>query len=179
MAITKKQIAKWNEEFKSLSKPEQRVLIAKDVIKQLKLRKYIARESIYVEYIPAGGNLDVRSNFDKVDDCHCCALGSCLLSLTKYNNKFTFNDLDNLGKPVWKELAKFFTVNQLTLIEYAFEGWYKTKEDGVGKCHFNPTVEDSELDKCHSFYSIYENDEKQRLIAIMKNIIKNKGTFKP
>jgi len=76
MAITKTQIIKWNKQFDNLSKPEQRVLIAKDVLQQLKKDKYRANTGSYVlkeSYLE--NTCDIQSNFDKLGKCNVCALG--------------------------------------------------------------------------------------------------------
>ena len=66
-------------------------------------------------------------------------------------------------------MKKIFTRNQLALIENAFEtgrGVYKYQAGEVA------------AEKAFLFGSKFV-DEDKRMIAIMQNIIDNKGTFKP
>jgi hypothetical protein len=66
-------------------------------------------------------------------------------------------------------LLRYFTLNQIQLIEHTFEG-------GIGAVYWDS--DHSMVNKSHAFYSRYP-DSKDRLLAIMKNIVENNGTFKP
>lgn len=176
MGITKTQIEKWNSYFKTLSKAEQRVAIAKDVVKQIKVKKYVARSGSYIQP-KVNFQGDVRSQFDKIVDCECCALGSCLLSAVKFKNTLEYDDLFSYferDSKFTKMLNSIFSTKQQALIEASFEGGDYLQVLETTK--FRLTEE--EIDKCVDFYYNFK-DSKKRLIAIMENIISNKGTFKP
>lgn len=179
MAITKAQVKAWNDKFKSLSKAEQRVEIAKDILKQLRAKKYIAsRGSYIVGLTDVDEELDIRSNFDKVQNCQCCALGACLLSVTKYKNKLKFNDVQLImagDNDSWSLLKEIFTVKQIAILEYMFEGGSGTK---VAEYSFQYYLDENTRFKCSSFRYKYDSDDA-RLKAICKNIINNKGDIKP
>lgn len=66
-------------------------------------------------------------------------------------------------------MRKFFSSAQLNLIEYAFE-------QGRGVSGYGNTTEDKYKTSifCYDF-----GTAKERLVAIMKNIVKNEGTFIP
>ncbi len=115
--------------------------------------------------------------------CEVCALGACLLSAVKFTNKFKFDikfdyfddmyELDLDPEPIMKKLLPIFGKEQLALIEYAFEqgkGWI------VGE--WNVDRYQKKLDKAEEFGNSFRKDS-ERLRAIMKNIIKNDGTFIP
>jgi hypothetical protein len=184
--VTNKQIKKWNEEFNSLDEMGKRVLIAKDVIKQIKAERYI----------PNSTYCSIECNEDLIDEslqkhlpnieCNVCAVGSLFVSHIKYNNKFTVYQADEISTEILEDiLEEYFDIKTLILIEQAFEGfgYYNSNK---GFCfdnglkgdkllsNFNITVE--EVDKAVSFNNNYK-DRNECLIAIMKNIIKNKGEF--
>lgn len=196
MAITKTQIKKWNEHFNKLSDSEKRVEIAKDVIKQLKNRTIIANTGVYCnfEYDNISEDLyksDVRSNFDKLKslECNVCALGAILVSNTKFNNGFSFKQLNNVRNDNIISLLDYFTDSQLTLIEFAFESWniedlinnYEINK-GIycGKDYTKLDLTYEQIEKACDFNSdIHEDEAEERMIRIMKNIIKNEGEFIP
>lgn len=174
--------------FSKLSKPEQRVKVAKDVLLQLKKKTYIASVGKYVvtnDLLEIGLKKedDIRKNFKKIQQCRCCALGSCLLSITKFKNTLTVGDLGGgINSYKEKEAKKLFTMfspQQLLLIENSFEG---SPSDSmtmrIGANVFGKNTTNEQDEKCTSFYNRYDN-VNDRLVAIMKNIVANKGTFKP
>lgn len=188
--IKKSQIQKWNDYFKSLSKKGKRVAIAKDVLKQLEKDKYIARKGVYTSYLTdlstsqeEFGQLNVRENFDKINKCEVCALGSMVLSCTKFVNKLSFNDINSETARMWNLLRKYFSDKDLVLMEYSFEGFKEPKNNsrdalnGVAN-KFNVFLSSEEYKKCKTFFDKYESID-ERLKGIMKNIIKNEGKFKP
>jgi len=184
--LTENKIKKLNDKFKSLSKTEKRVLIARDVIAQVKAEKYFPRRGSYIKYLTLGGDeYDVTTNsmaslqkhFDEIT-CNCCALGACLLSATKYKNRLEFQDVYNLAssQSPWDLLKGIFSSKQLNMIEYAFEA--ERSGTRVGENRFKNYLEEEIQVACIDFGRSYD-DPEDRMIAIMKNIIKNKGEFKP
>jgi hypothetical protein len=161
-------------------KARARVIVAKDVIAQLGTSEMIAGDGCYVDVSTRGGKrlfkakdvkdgLDVRDVLAKrAKSCTVCARGAIFIS--------TIRKFDNL--PVSERAVKsvggylnalaadhvavmeYFETKQLLLIEAAYEGW-DWKYDYVGR-----------------FKEKYP-DRTDRLIAIMKNLIANGGTFKP
>jgi hypothetical protein len=67
-----------------------------------------------------------------------------------------------------KKLNKIFSKDQQKLMELAFEG-------GDGLFDYCG-MDDDEITEVDNFYSEY-SDEKERLRAILKNVIKNGGKF--
>ena len=144
---------------KKLSKGDTRVLIAKDVIKQLKRKKIIVERGTYC-FNPIFCNLkemEELSELKKVlakskDKCYVCALGALFVSAVNRFNKYQITtDWAGIGKyETTNYLCKYFSDSQMGLIEDVFEF------------------------RC----PVYMNSENH-MINIMKNIIKNKGTFKP
>ena len=171
--------------FSKLSKAEQRVKVAKDVLVQLKNKKYIANMGAYIDGMDLensglknGDN--IKSNFHKIKSCKCCALGSCILSITKFKNTLIIGDVNSGKYPFYdntKKLFKMFSPKQLLLIENSFEGKPEGQNTSrIGYTVFMADTTFEEKEKCRSFYLQYP-DTELRLIAIMKNIIANKGLF--
>lgn len=173
---------------KKLTKAEMRIAIAKDVIAQIKAKKYNPIQGTWVksvggqEYddwlLTASCEVDVRDYTKNMKACYVCALGSLFVSaVNKYNNVYgtydsvsTFEVFSSIGTGENKSpLLRYFSSSQLQLIEFTFEG-------GMGAFYFYDNS--STVERAYAFHEQYP-DDKDRLIAIMKNIIKNKGIFKP
>lgn len=182
--ITDKQFAKF-------SLAEKRVVIAQDVLAQLKAKFYIAKKGNYIFYIDrlegVKYSADIKKNYAKIKSCTVCALGACLMSITKFENKLTFSDADLFfpgetncqakriaNKKAKSLFASLFSAEQLLLIENAFEG--VSGGTRVGKELFYKNLSSEQKDACTQFYNQYQVISN-RLKAIMENIIKNKGTF--
>ena len=142
--LTETQIKKLNTKFESLSSAEQRVLIAKDVLAQVKAEKFIPRRGNYIKNLtikggqPSGGS--VQKHFDEIT-CSCCALGACLLSATKFKNKLEFGDIYDMvsRNSSWDLLKGIFSAEQLNMIEYAFEA--QRSGTRVGENRFDNLLE--------------------------------------
>lgn len=181
--LTKKQIKlkEATAAFNKLPKAEQRIAIAKDVLKQIEVGKYVPYTGMYVNL----GQLrhstkSVQESFDDIDGCEVCALGSCLLSLTKFKNELTFENVgDSYDNPKTRRLfGSLFSPTQTALIEAAFE--QRTTSipwaDAVNRHSANNNVK--RIYKASWFGKQYYNSTA-RLQAIMNNLITNKGTFRP
>ena len=213
-----REIAKREAIFKKATPAQKRVLIAKDVIAQIKAKKIKPEQGSFVMVekvkgcissteaadrhgaynyainklsVSEGSDADVRKLYleNKIQQCSCCALGGMFMSCTLYNNNTTLEGLcysgDDIGNALYKRnpdsnipngLDKFFSVTQLRLIEQTFEG-----NNGVvasGEADDNGGTFDKFSPKAEAFYNKYKKP-KDRLIAIMQNIIDNDGTFKP
>jgi hypothetical protein len=184
-----REIAKRNRAFKAASPAKRRVLIAADVIAQIKKKKLIPACGGWAQPIGKHGtmgylemefseNASVRQLFlgDEIK-CECCALGAVFMSCTLYNNKTTASDFDSetffmdeiidSRRTFKNQLTQVFSRAQLRLIECAFEG-----ANGA----FTPAEKDQ--DAVENWVARFPDSQK-RLIAIMQNIIDNDGTFIP
>lgn len=181
-----KSIKKRNSIFDNASPEQKRVMIAQDVLDQIKAKRYIAKSGTWVDP-QYNRNVSVK-NTDSVqklfadnviEKCDVCALGGMFMSCTNLNNNVSVKTLNNingynnvgLGDRIKKntklpnELNRIFSKDQLTLIEIYFEGgsgWFLSDDDDP-----------------HVFNFFEQKTATQRLVAIMKNIIKNNGTFVP
>lgn len=198
------------EEYKKMTKAQKRVAIAKDIIASINSEKYIAYASSYIRKVVEidGKSVDVRYDYldDKVieeldiqetlprmEKCEVCAMGACILSLTKYENKLTFADIgpeiSEFSETTDKLLKGVFTPEQLAMIEIMFEGYYsdveydeEDYEDGGGdnysRDRLDAIVSDEDALKCIEWHwkkkkrGITDNN---LMIAIWKNIVDNEG----
>ncbi len=181
--ITETQIKKWNESFKRLSKPEQRVAIAKDVLAQIKAKKYIpyTRDYIRLKFgSPTSGS--VQKQFDEIN-CHVCAIGSLFMSKVKFTNKCDFENIPS-GSEQAKQLEKYFSKKDIALMEYVFEDFdlneeikYKSYDLGVYQGHSISNEEILRIQKAQTLFKSNTDNEEERLIKMMKHLIKNNGEF--
>ncbi len=174
------------EEFEALPIAKQRVLVAKDVIAQIQAKRYSACTGAYVYDIEFKNDVctkkqDVKDNFNNIEKCEVCALGGLVMSLTKYKNKLTFGDIEKLGsnKKATKLLTSVFIPEQLVMIESAFEednsaGYWSSRILGTKKLD-KMNTEKYEQWASDKEIGYYQHDE--RLVAIMQNLIDNKGEF--
>ena len=173
-----------NEIFDSLSKAEKRVRIAQDCLERIKLNlispytnNFLYPASISVLQMNSNLKESVNSNIQ----CSACAKGGLFLSYVGRVNNFDScklvggNDVDDSEH---KKLLEIFTLRQLALIEFAFEGnqylnryWDKSGENSI-EIKFSEKLQINAYNFCRRY------DVKERLIAICENIIENKGTFK-
>ena len=171
-----------NAEFKKANKAQKRVMIAQDVLAQLKAKRYVAESGCWVRihYSPAtvAETDSVQELFveKKIESCNVCALGGLFMSCTNFNNNTLLKDLDSVseylgslvdeGKKLSNKLNSIFTTNQLKLIESYFEangGFFRDYDED---------------DRIEVFYNKNSSDKK-RLQLIMENIVENNGTFVP
>ena len=157
-----------------MTKAEKRVAVAKDVIAQLNRGKLTATTGLYFEAKNCDksfdGEVQLQEVLKHIPKCEVCAKGALFVGMINKYNDFTINVDYYTNYPkasqitscvnihFYDKLKTLFTEKQLTAIEVYFEGWRRVKAP--------------------SFYEKNPN-AKKRMILIMKNIIQNKGTFKP
>jgi hypothetical protein len=179
----KKLIEKNNKIWEAASTRERRVLVCKDVLAQLKAKKYIAQAGQWVKSIAApigkdGCSLQEIIHQDELPVCSCCALGGLMLSTVKYANKVKLNLGDkrytiNYSVPLNDymrhsptssetsvQLRKVFDARTLENIESVFEL-------GDGLFGFDTCAPEE----------WYDLNAESRMVAIMENIIANDGVF--
>lgn len=184
-----------NKKFWAMAKDKQCISVAKDVLKLLSEGFLKARKGTYGEFrrIPRKYKVGDRSKIpDQADDliktlkkndakCEVCGIGACFISLVNLGDNISTNTMIGKRRSFYNGISdrtmrillrKVFSSNQLTLIESAFEK-NTTHNDTVSGYE----IYDEKVDAA-CFGDQYISDAA-RLKAIMKNIIKNKGTFKP
>jgi len=171
------------KKYSQMTAGEKRVAVAKDVIKQITVKKFKAKTGNYVKIaLPKSlkGTDDIKKYFRRIKSCTVCAMGACLLSVTRFENKLKFNEVGPSANALRNDnairLFELFEPDQLMLIEQAFEG-FSYDADRIADRIFK--TDDFLIEKranIDAFYHTYKSD-RSRMIAIMKNIILNKGTF--
>jgi hypothetical protein len=181
-----------NQAFSKMSKMHKRIAIAKDVIAQVKAKKFKASPGTYCKLklnkrhkFKTEGEVELQLLMEDgaINKCNVCAIGSIFASKVSIGNKFKIEvrdvggwgdseltiDTDLDDDDMMPSLRGIYTEKELRLIEYVFEG------SDIGGFH------DSELYEFHktvqSYKKVYRKAE-DRLIAIMENIINNEGIFK-
>lgn len=170
------------KKFQDLSPEQKRVAIAKDTLKWLNKGKIRAKRGAVMSFdgIKKGQNL--KEVLCKLNTpCEVCQRGGLLYSYVRRVNDFktpAVSDHWSINKPylsgvadqrssINKKLQEVFPKRQLALIERAFEGTYNEQY-----------LSSDEIDLADIFYGIYDSPT-ERFRAILNNIIKNKGEFKP
>ena len=160
------------------------VKIARDVLAQLRLRRYKATPGIYVQIdspeLTSIINNKSCTEYDKTaresfkdffksskkTTCQVCAIGAAFVSLVNIENKCSVDEMC-ADKSMWERLEKYFGSDNMDLMESAFE-CYTTN-------NFSTPYEMQEV--AAEWGSQYKNPT-DRLRAIMLNVIRNKGDFK-
>ncbi len=168
-----------NEAFEKMTKAEKRVVIAKDCLLRIELEQIVPERNKFCrlagEYEYSSKSIQETLNTTNKLVCSACAKGSLFMSYIGRVNKTNFTDIDNDNSKRdsdHKKLQEIFTLKQLSLIEYVFEGSQYIYSDNKDK----NIIHDSS--KMVAFRSKYEYNDELTLKAICENIIKNKGTFK-
>jgi len=159
------------------SKAELRIEIAKDVLKHIKAGSFRTERGTYFAVRlkkPSRGE-QLKRVLPQAEKCTVCALGGLFyghiirhngLEIDSPETHLHFNDLK-----IHKELTMFSKM-QLDAIESAFE-----------RCNMSGKTPTVLIERAMNFRSKHKIDipdpDSKTLTLIMKNIIKNKGTFKP
>jgi hypothetical protein len=160
-----KKIEESNKVFSESTKAQKRVMIAQDCIDRLDCSLLLANAGSLVSF-----DGEVNQNKVNTTTCQVCAKGGLLVSYIGRVNNFSDKCLGNdEGDEAHKKLREIFTLKQLAIIEYAFEGIQYI---------YSVAIPHDMQNKLEDFYIENRGDDDQRLIKICENIIKNKGTFK-
>lgn len=198
-----RQIEAENELFNAMSKNEKKVQIAKDCIARIKAEqiKPDCGEVIFDAHLLQRQDESLQSilnNSKNLTTCQTCAKGSLFMSYIGRTNRFNstqikgYNNIDGIEH---QKLLEIFSAKEIAYIEFAFEGKQYLDEDEDGNKIIFPK---REITKVRKFYikhggkyegnpinDSFDNrsfdnemfDSEKRMIAICKNIIRNKGEF--
>lgn len=175
-----KKIAKKKVVLSKLSKAEVRVLICKDVIKHVKAKRLQTTAGTYFSLYNSKPifqmDNQINAQWRKASSCNVCALGGLFISAVDRFDKLKFSDLsstefyqnsafrsvDAEPEDIQRYLKRWFTKPQMERIESAFEGrQFINSPFGT----YNP----------NNYFTKRFRKKPERLIAIMKHIIKDKG----
>lgn len=175
LCADEQELAHKNAVFKQATPEQRRVIIAKDVLAWLKEKKLHATPGTYLSSVDFTTVVDgeyksLRVEEDRVDGggCSACALGglfACMVENTGGLQDFwRHSDQDRIRT----KLAPYFDERQLAMIETAFEHCYFSGEGATS----------IDLNAAYRFGEAFDAGAR-RMRAIMRNIIRNNGTFKP
>jgi len=179
-----KEINRRNKLWKSATKAERKILVAKDVLAQIKKGKFVAKSQMWAgipisEEESEKETLDTQKVLLNAKKCECCAIGSVMLSCIAFKNSHqSKRGLQYLGsyamiRKVYLEdipedlstLKGVFSKKEIREMEMAFE------------CGAGANIPDDIRERKIS--QMYEDmSDKTRLIKIMENVIEH-GGFKP
>lgn len=171
-----KIIEESNKNFQNLSDAKKRVAIAKDALDQVLAKNYKVKTGQYVTFLGTGSPVEKSEELDvpvacNLQDvkCQVCARGALFVSALRKDASIepeTLPSSDFLGNDEITETENnYFSREQLDLIESAFE------TDAF--CDEAP----EELAMAAVLYGMSLGNKDERLVAILKNIIRNKGEF--
>jgi hypothetical protein len=184
--VTKKSAAKKKRPTKS----QIQVAIAKDVVKQVKLNKFIASRGNYLEItdrtfenkLYSLNRVTPKKHVqERIKTCSVCAIGGVFVAAFNKFDKLSAQDLvTNDDSMMVDYLKKWFPTDQLRLMEAAFED--DQIVSGIGM------VEGADFEAAQEFRTkvlrrrqnaSVDAQDRALLLAIMENVVKNKGTFVP
>ncbi len=201
-AMKKKDKAAMKKKDKAAMKklapgPASRVKIAKDVIAQINAKKYQGMEGVWVGVKRGKGHdilgdviADARNEgansesvlcsiVDSNPKCNVCALGGIFMSTLRVTGDCDFRTAGiNIESRVFEclsssPLTRYFPRSMLILMEACFEGNMSV--------HYFP--ENNRRSHRNGIVAEYYRDRflrgTDRLRAIARNIVRNKGDFKP
>lgn len=161
MSTTKKPRAPRRLAMSDLTKVEQRIVIARDVVKQVKAGRYRATEGVY-SYLSSYCAWDqVQDEADQMrageTRCPVCAIGAAIVSaIGLFNGTAAENFLKTNNEHT--AVRKYFTAKQAREMEAAFEHY---------DCWSGPAA----------LWGRQWEDPADRLEAIYTNIAENEGQF--
>lgn len=158
------------EQFLVLAKPEQRIVIAKDVLDMLRMEQIYAEKGDYFYTTSINARDREINEIVGKSECYACAIGGLFVAEVMYTDKAKVKDATSSFMK--ERLSSYFEESQLRLIEAAFEGY---SEFATEKNRTN--VEYSRAVNYRWAHKIYTS--KDAMISIMENIIENKGDFVP
>lgn len=174
----KYETGKLRRPYDSLTDKGKRLRIARDVIAQVESMRIRPKQGTYISFTSVydgdGRRIEVKNwarPVKEAEACTACALGSMFVSRCELTKPLvTIGQADRTpSEDMAAALSDVFSEQQLGLIEAAFEMCDNVRCEGV-----DSTTLHRAWDFCEDL-----KDPKERLVAIMKNIIDHDGTFVP
>lgn len=189
-----KAIKTHNKHFQKATRAGKRVMVAKDALERVLNKQLSVECGLWCDVIDNRNRKEeeiekkdetvefqeiiLSNQLGKKITCQVCAVGALFVSAVSFKNRckiewdcgYYFSTDEAFHS---EQLTSLFSEKQRLLIENAFEcgGGFTTANE-------SKLLSDKDDNKTALFGESYKNDGK-RLIAILKNIIQNRGTFKP
>lgn len=179
------------KKWENFTAQEKRLAIAYDMIQAVLASVYepkthngYIKRGVLEDVAEAAGITSIRELLNTpglVQDCEVCILGGCFLSLIRFENHVSISELDEQyfgfrDSSARQRLAESFDPFQLDLLESAFET--DMAHSIVEDDHDYSIAEKRKLAAAVHFGKAYA-DPSDRALAVLINVVKNKGTFKP
>lgn len=171
------KIKKLNAAYKKASPAQRRVMIAKDALAQIERGKIRPESGTYV-YLRNGHTIGYDTPLqpallkDSPITCDCCAKGALFISCVRLSNRYNGNP-SGIGSGGINSLVNWPAGNYED-IEAAFELWHGDAGYDTG----GYSTSYSWVRKWEEKYPEGGHEEdRDRLVAILKNIIRNRGLF--
>jgi hypothetical protein len=172
----RKELAEKNARFKKMNKQRRRVAIAQDALAQLLADNYLTSKTLYFAVKNTrkySETCQVNQVLAEGEKCYVCAKGALFASKVSFTNNLKIGEVKDsysIESSDTKDKVNDFSEEQMDMIEVAYEGW-APKGNSL---NYN----DENYLKSQAFGNSYKG-KKKKLIAILQNIIANKGEFKP
>lgn len=150
-----------------MTKTEKRVAIAKDVIKQIKIGKVIPHG--FYMCIPNAIDDNIADALNAGNSCEVCALGA-MFAVKAMNHGTSLEVYECNWMSMTEELSAFFSYKQMAMIESAYE---------LNQMQRTTKVSSTDIQASIKFGRKSPEDRQNRMLRIMRNIIRNDGTFVP
>lgn len=159
------------KDFEELSIPLQKRRIVKDAITQIRAGIIVPAQGDYFTLLSNSEFKDLQKilKLKQEETCEACAKGTLFAACVLNVNKVKKNEAIGDEKFQKRKLKKWFSPLELDMIETAFEG--EEIVDSTNK--ITPEMREACVNFGEEFY-----DPKERLLAILENILENK-VFKP
>lgn len=166
--------------WSKMTASEKRVALAEDVIKHVRAEFMIVESGTYaaMDYYKSRGHEELGAREflkENKNSCTVCAKGALMCANILERNECSVGDFDAGNLTIKSRLRGIFGSGQLDLIECCFEQSVQYDEANI---LWTETGRSKLAERAIKMGGRYTTD-KGRLVGIMKNIIKNNGTFKP
>lgn len=155
--------------FNQLAAAQKRVAIAKDAIAQIVAGRFIIQHGKYFDW-NGSGEAGQSELTDEKTVCTVCQLGATMASAVRLFNSVSVSKNGCNDSEVLITLGHWFEASQISLMEGCFELDNSWLTEGFAV--------DADLDAIAAFKRKHKSFHK-RSLAIFRNIIANKGEFKP
>lgn len=171
--VIRRRVRDRNRRFSLLPLAAQRVRVAKDVILQIKDGRLSPFRGIYFKATHPFSSEDLQMELEGQESCTVCAIGAAFACLVKRANLFkarvgysSVTSTEMRGR-----LGAIFSVEQLAMIETAFEGILFDQTGILGW---------EEVGRARGFCGPpSQTSDAERMTKIMENIVQNGGEFAP
>lgn len=186
-----------NARFEAMTPSRKRIEIARDVLRQIRLGRINPQHGTYFDATREGPDAcevtdatQVRDLTQQIESCSACALGSVFMCAVNRADALKVGDLQGFNASrlaarkrgmhfksfdMRSYLMRFFSMDQLLLIENAFEGGDVNGLTEV-QAH-NPRVTERTMRAVARYNERYLGDAARCLERIMRNIEAHGGRF--